>query len=94
MNFVGWAFLSGWEPGLQLDRENNAGNYTPTNCRWVTDQVNSQNRRSTRTTPELVRRIRADLTAGKPGKEIALETGLSKQTVSKIKLSQQWQNII
>lgn len=92
-NFIGWAFLSGWAPGLEIDRENNDGNYTPFNCRWVTAQENAQNRRSTRATPALVRAIRSALAAGKSGQEIAAETGLSKQTVSKIKLRQQWHNI-
>lgn len=32
--------------GLQLDRKNNNGNYTPSNCRWVTSSENSKNRRN------------------------------------------------
>ena len=32
-------------PGLTLDRINNDGNYTPTNCRWISHKENCQNRR-------------------------------------------------
>lgn len=31
--------------GLQLDRKNNNGNYTPKNCHWVTCKVNNNNKR-------------------------------------------------
>jgi hypothetical protein len=48
-----WAdFTKFWEDmgatyvhGLDLDRENNNGNYTPKNCRWTTRRINTRNRR-------------------------------------------------
>lgn len=94
LNFYHWA-LPHWNPNIpqEIDRIDNAGNYEPSNCRFTTTQVNSQNRRSTTTTPKLVRYVRAELAKGRMGKAIAEETGLSKQTVTKIKLRQQWQNI-
>jgi hypothetical protein len=34
--------------GLEIDRMDNAGDYTPENCRWVTRKVNCRNTRSNR----------------------------------------------
>jgi hypothetical protein len=44
-NFFKWALASGYKDGLEIDRENNEANYTPSNCRFVTRQVNTLNRR-------------------------------------------------
>ena len=43
--FIDWAETNGYRPELQIDRENNDGNYCPENCRWVTPLVNVCNRR-------------------------------------------------
>lgn len=42
--FCAWATANGWQPGLQLDRINNDGNYEPGNCRFVTHAENQRNR--------------------------------------------------
>jgi hypothetical protein len=44
-NFVKWARNEGEILGLQLDREDNDGNYDPSNCRFITARENSLNRR-------------------------------------------------
>lgn len=46
--FYDWAIPNGWEKALEIDREDNNGNYEPDNCRWVTPKVNSNNKRSNR----------------------------------------------
>lgn len=46
--FMDWAELHGYKPGLQLDRIDNDGDYSPENCRWVTAKENSRNKRTNR----------------------------------------------
>lgn len=46
--FAKWALANGYEPGLQLDRIDNNGSYSPSNCRWVTPKENSRNTRRTK----------------------------------------------
>lgn len=41
--FKEWALDNGYEEGLSLDRIDGKGNYEPSNCRWVTLCVQSQN---------------------------------------------------
>lgn len=44
--FHEWALTAGWQPGLELDRIDNDGNYEPSNCRFVTKRENNCNKRS------------------------------------------------
>lgn len=43
--FKKWAVDNGYEEELTIDRKENDGNYEPSNCRWVTMEVQSRNRR-------------------------------------------------
>lgn len=44
-SFAAWARAHGYEEGMELDRVDNDGPYSPDNCRWVTKLTNLANRR-------------------------------------------------
>ena len=44
--FYKWSIDNGWEKGLSIDRINVEKNYEPSNCRWVSNVVQQNNRRN------------------------------------------------
>ncbi len=55
--FIEWAHKTGYCPGLQLDRVDNDGPYSPLNCRFVERIVNANNKRNTRRYSLTIREI-------------------------------------
>lgn len=45
-SFYHWAISNGYQRGLTLDRINVNGNYEPSNCRWVNQKIQQNNRRN------------------------------------------------
>lgn len=45
LSFRTWSLNNGYEDHLTIDRKNPNGNYEPSNCRWTTKEVQSQNTR-------------------------------------------------
>lgn len=46
--FYEWSMKNGYSDELEIDRIDVNGNYEPSNCRWVTRKINSNNRRNNR----------------------------------------------
>ena len=47
-NFRKWSESNGYKDGLTIDRINNNKGYSPDNCRWVTMEYQSNNKRNNR----------------------------------------------
>ena len=92
MNFYNWAIENGYkeeldEKGrnlLSIDRIDNGKGYSPENCRWVTSEIQSRNKRTTRFTLEDVERIEK---AGKNTEQVRqrmLKHGLTLDEILKL----------
>lgn len=46
--FAEWAYSNGYSENMTIDRINVNGDYTPDNCRWVTQKIQQNNRSNNR----------------------------------------------
>ncbi len=85
--FIQWALAAGWRRGLEVDRIDPDGPYSPENCRIVTHQENSQRTRRIKTTAEQAAQVKALLAQGVSMKNAARQVGVSYMVAWHIKNS-------
>jgi len=96
MSFYNWAMANGWEDGLEIDRKDNDGNYEPSNCRFVTSQENTHNRRTSKLNWEDVHNIRNAklLNPETKNTELAKTFEVSRRTINNILNNERWREAV
>ena len=90
--FRDWALSNGYQENLEIDRRDNNGNYSPENCRFVTDKENSRNRRGRKIKSiEMANEIR-DLykTGNYTRKSLAIKYNVVKSSIDQIISNKTW----
>lgn len=93
--FYDFAINNGWKKGLNIDRKDNDGNYTPSNCRFVTSTINNRNTSSNVLNPNKVRNIRK-IISEKPelsNADIGELFNVSRSTVYSVKIRKTWKEV-
>jgi len=88
--FFEWSLSNGWEVGLEIDRQDNDGNYEPNNCRFVTQLINARNKRGVKLSKTKAAEIRKLLANGVGHSDIASQFGVSVSSISLINLNKTW----
>lgn len=83
--FIKWALEHGYKKGLTIEREDNDGNYEPSNCCFVTVKINTQNSSSCIITKEISIKIKEEYKSGNmTQEELSKKYGLTLQSTSKV----------
>jgi len=91
--FRAWAMTHGYSKDLFLDRENNNGNYEPSNCRWITPQRSAINRRTTKSRIADIAVMRSLFDFGVTNQVIAGLFGVTLDRFSNIRETEMWRNM-
>ena len=94
LSFYNWA-KDKYREGLQIDRINNNGNYTPENCRFTTRKENIRNSSATKLNIQKVKKIKKLLKERKLlQREIAKIFNVAQCSISRIKIEKGWAEVI
>lgn len=95
INFRDWVLSNGYQEGLEIDRRDNNGNYEPSNCRWVTHQINNQNQSTTKINIQIADEIRFKYNSGYyTQKQLIQEYNLSQTHIYNIINNKRWKNTL
>lgn len=88
--FREWCKTNGFEIYLQIDREDNNGNYCPENCRFVTQAENNRNQNRTVLNWEKVNKIRSPEYDKYTDKELSEMFGGSEWNIESVRHYKSW----
>jgi hypothetical protein len=92
--FVEWSLSHGWSAGLQIDRIDNDGDYSPANCRYITCCQNNRNSRQTKLTPQSVIEMRhKHATGGVSYAELSRLYGITRGAARSVVIKKTWADI-
>ena len=88
--FAQWAVRAGYYVGLSLDRRDNNGDYSPTNCRWATSAQQNRNRRNNKLSERQVKDLRRARLGGASQRALARRFNISRTLVRNILGDKAW----
>ena len=90
--FAAWALANGYAKGLEIDRIDPDGDYCPENCRFVSHEVNSQNRTNGRCDKARAAIVHRELAAGASVRDAANSAGVPYMSAWHIAKGNTWRN--
>lgn len=90
--FFDWALANGYREGVELDRRDTDGNYSPENCRFIPHMENSQLRRNARCSRGQAASAKRLLAAGESISAVARAVGVPYMSVWHISKGNTWHN--